>query len=438
MRTPELRGLPLAGSLFAVWRDRLGVVTAARELGGVASFHMGRRRLYVVNDPLHVRHVLVDNEINYRKGVGLDHARSLLGEGLLTSEGEVWRRQRKRVEPAFARARINDYTPVMRTATDELLARWERPARARTPIDLSAELRALTLEIFMRTLFETRAGESAQAVERALTLLLDEAIRRMLLPLPRSERLRTRRARRVERALALLGRQVDELLARRSAGVGGAGSDLLSALVAAREERGAGIGRAPLPASTRAQDEHGCTRLRDELLTLIVAGHETTAVALSWTLYLLGTHPRVAEDVRVDRSQLRPVVKEALRMYPPVWLIPRRTIAADQLGGHAIPAGADVLISPYALHRDPRAWDRPESFSPARFDVAGPQRIYLPFGLGPRNCVGSAFALVEIELVLSAILDRYRLRPAESRRPRPNPLLTLRPPDPFPFSVEAV
>lgn len=399
MTTPELRGLPLAGSLVAVWRDRLGVVTAARELGEVARFRMGRRWVYVVNDPGHVRHVLVDNEANYRKGIGLDHARPLLGDGLLTSEGEVWRRQRERVEPAFARARMADYTPVMRTATDELLARWERAAHERTPIDLGAELRGLTLEIFMRTLFDTRAGDGAQALERALTLLLDEAMRRMLLPLPRSQRLRTRRARRVERALALLTRQVDELSARRSAGAVGAGS---------------------------------------ELLTLIVAGHETTAVALSWTLYLLGTHPHVAEDVRDDRSQLRPVVKEALRMYPPVWLIPRRAIAADQLGRHPIPAGADVLISPYALHRDPQTWERPASFSPARFGVAGPPRTYLPFGLGPRNCVGSAFALVEIELVLNAILDRYRLRPVDSRRPRPNPLLTLRPPDPFPFTVEAI
>lgn len=421
MTTPELRGLPLAGSLVAVWRDRLGVVTAARELGGVARFRMGRRWLYVVSDPRHVRHVLVGNEANYRKGIGLDHARPLLGEGLLTSEGEVWRRQRERVEPAFARARIADYTPVMRTATDELLARWEGAARARAPIDLSAELRALTLEIFMRTLFATRAGDGAQALERALTLLLDEAIRRMLLPLPRSERLRTRRTRRVGRALALLSRQVDELRARRSTDPEGAGADLLSALVAAHDESGAGI-----------------ERVRDELLTLIVAGHETTAVALSWTLYLLGTHPQVAEDVRDDRSRLRPVVKEALRMYPPVWVMPRRAIEADQLDRHAIPAGADVLISPYALHHDPRVWDRPESFSPARFGVAGPPRIYLPFGLGPRNCVGSAFAMVEVELVLNAILDRYRLRPADSRRPRPNPLLTLRPPDPFPFSIEAV
>ncbi len=413
MATPELRGLPLAGSLLDVWRDRLGVVRAASALGDVACFRMGRRRLYLASDPRHVRHVLVEYQDNYRKGIGLEHARPLLGDGLLTSEERAGGASASASSPlSGGRSSLPTWRRCRPRRMSCSTAGSGRSRQARQSISAPNCARS-RFEIFLRTLFEAHAGADSSKLERALTLLLDEAIRRMLLPVPRPERLRTPRARRVQRALALLDEQVDALVARRPAP-----ANLLSTLVTAHRDQ------------DRAQ-------LRDELLTLIVAGHETTAVALSWTLYLLGVHPDVAEDVRADRSLLRPVVKEALRLYPPVWLIPRRAVEADRLGRHRIPAGADVLISPYTLHRDPSLWDRPETFSPARFADARPPSAYLPFGIGPRNCVGSAFALVEIELVLGAIVDRFRLRPAAPGRPAPNPLLTLRPPDPFPFRMTA-
>lgn len=437
--TPMVRGHPLIGSLLEIWRDRLGFVASARNHGDVVRFRMGAKTLYLVNDPSHVKYVLADHAENYHKGIGLEDARPLLGEGLLTSEGSTWEGQRKLVEPMLERRRVEAYVPTISAVAEQMLVRWGQASRAGTCIDLGAEMRDLTLEILNRALFAASPGASGPGVGEALTIVLEEATRRMLSPVPHVEWAPTRRSHRLRRALGFLDEVVGRMIRERSGG--DSRGDLLSALV-----------------SGRAAHPNGAVQLRQEILTLLLAGHETTAVTLTWTLYLLATHPAVEHDLRADLGRtshgeppgllqatrsllLRTIVKEALRLYPPVWLLPRRAIADDVVGQHLIPAGADVLISPYALHRDSTLWPRPEEFLPARFLGADAVRVpytYLPFGMGPRRCVGVSFAMAEIQLVLTAVLSQFRLRPVRqgTQMPKPRPLLTLRPPEPFRFRLE--
>lgn len=395
---PEVPGQPVIGSLLDVRKDRLAFVTSALRVGEVARFRMGRRWLHLVNDQTLARHVLVDRADNYRKGIGLEEARPILGDGLLTSEGATWRRQRDSIEPVMRSTRMDDYVPVMEGAAAEMLERWSATSRSGGTIDVDAEMRRLTLDILIRSLFR-RAPERTDALGRALTLVLDDSVRRMLSPFPAIGRLPRRRSLRVRRALRSIDAQV------RALGT---------------------TPRTPSPA---------------EIVSLLVAGHETTAVALSWTLYLIGVHPDTERELRSGapqrRAKLRRTIRESLRLYPPVWLIPRRAVSGDRLGPYRIPGGAEVLVSPFALQRDPRVWSEADRFRPDRFNADDGSRasVFLPFGLGPRRCVGTSFALTEMEVALTSILDRVRLRPAFAGVPTPNPMLTLRPPEPFEFRL---
>lgn len=427
---PGPRGHPLVGSLWQVWRDRLGLMSAAvREHGDAVRITMGPKALYLFNHPDHARHILSENHGNYRKGIGLVHARRALGDGLLTSDGDRWRHQRQAVQPAFARDRIAATADVIGDETERMLARWRlQPAGT---VDLVSELTSLTLGVLGRSLLRVDLGASDRIGE-AFHAVQDQAMFEMMtlsavpawLPLPRQ--LRFRAARRE------LGRLVDRLVAERTARGGGAGDDLLARLLAS-------TGRDPDPRAGRR-------RLRDELVTLLLAGHETTASTLGWTWYLVERHPEVyrrmhAEAVEVlgdrrpsypDLARLRyttQVVEEAIRLYPPVWMLTRRAVREDRVGGHRVPAGADVLICPYTMHRNPAFWDDPEGFDPDRFDPDAardrPRYAYIPFGAGPRVCVGSYLGLLEAVLVAAMIAREFRLyRP--SRAPvRPEPMLSL-------------
>lgn len=421
----------LLGELLQVRRDRLDFVArVTREFGDVVRFRMGFRVLHLVSQPDSIRHVLQDNRKNYRKGLGLAEAKRFLGEGLTTSEGEVWSKQRHLIQPAFHRRRVAAFSSVVTEQTSTMLAGWRSHAERQESIDIAFEMMQLTLEIAMRAMFNVRVRNLGE-IGAAFTIALRDAMDRMasivLLPdwLPLPGRIRFRRA------LRTLHNTVDTIIEKHRQAAG-----MHELLLSATEHL-------LLYGDNEKAQKQGA---RDQVLTILLAGHETTAVSLAWTLYVLSRHPwawlgikaevdrvlggRVPTDEDIPQlTWTRMVFEESLRLYPPVWLIPRRSISDDELGGYRIPADSEVLISPYVMHRHPEYWDRPEVFDPERFSPDSAPRsryIYFPFGAGPRACVGKSFAMMEALLILAQVVQRYRLEMESGFMVEPEPLLTLR------------
>ena len=426
--------------LLDMSRDRLGMMTAAaRTYGDAARLPVGHKTLYFFNDPDLVKHVLADNSANYRKGIGLVHARRALGDGLLTSEGELWRKQRRVIQPSFQSRRIAAQISVVAEETAALVERLRRRG-GDGPVDVVTEMTGLTLGVLGRTLLDEDLS-SLESIGDAFTAVQDQAMFELetlsALPawVPHARQRRFRRAR-----LRLQG-IVDELVARRDDVAGR--DDVLSRLILS-------TGAEP-DARVRRQ------RLRDELVTLLLAGHETTASTLGWTLHLVDRHPDVgerlhAEAVEVlgdglpvleDLHRLRyttMVVEEALRLYPPVWLLPRLATAADRVGPYHVPPGSDVLVSPYTMHRNPRFWPDPDRFDPTRFTSGKaadrPRYAYIPFGAGPRVCVGSSLGMMEAVVALAMLSRALRLAALPGHEVVPEPMLSLRIRGGLPMTVE--
>jgi cytochrome P450 len=430
------------GALADINADPLRFLAEAAELGDVVRFRVGPYRVFLLRHPDAIQHVLVDNSKSYDKRTrGYDALRSLLGNGLLTSEGEMWRRQRRIAQPAFHRQRVAEFARVMVELTQDMLGRWLDVAALGRTIDMTHEMTALTLRIVARTLLSAEVRDHAEEVGRAVTLFsryADEAVSSVLpLGFPTPLRLRTREATR--KLDALIHAMIDE---RRKDGR--ERGDLLDMLMHARDGE----------TGERMTDR----QLRDEVMTIFLAGHETTANALAWTFYLLSLHPGVERRVRAELdavlggrapefddlpklTTLTAVIKESMRLYPPAWMIERRAAADDVVGGYRIPAGSVVLMSPYITHRHPGLWPNPEGFDPDRFvpeaERARPRYAYFPFGGGPRLCIGQPFAMLEGVLVLATILQRYRLSLVPGHPVVPDPLVTLRPRGGILMRVEA-
>jgi cytochrome P450 len=418
--------------------DRLAMMTGLMAYGDAAHVALGPKALYFFNHPDYVKHVLADNPGNYHKGIGLIEARRALGDGLLTSEGELWREQRRMIQPAFAHKRISAQAGTVAREAARLVDRLAAPRDE--PVDVLRELTVFTLGVLGHTLLDTELGAFG-SVDRAFESVQDQAMFEMVtlsmvpswLPLPRQ--LRFRRARRY------LQHVVDSLVAERVAADGQrpGGDDVLARLIAAPEV--------------------GQQRMRDELLTLLLAGHETTASTLGWTFHLLSQHREVAERLRAeavevlgdrlpehaDLAKLRytgSVLAEAMRLYPPVWILPRLAQGDDEIGGYHVPAGADVLVSPYTLHRHPEYWPDPLRFDPDRFDpdrsAGRPRYAYIPFGAGPRFCVGNSLGMMEATMVLAMVSRRLRLDAVRGHRVVPEPMLSLRIRGGLPMRVHAV
>ncbi len=429
---PGPRGSVLFGSLSSFRKDRLRfLVELTQVYGDVVRFRVGTRWVYLLNDPACIQHVLQTNARNYVKGRGLEKAKDLLGEGLLTSEGDFWLRQRWLIQPIFHRQRIASFAETMVRCASEMLDRWEPLAARAEPFDVHGEMMRLTLRIVGLTLFSTEVGDKADVVGRALPIVL-EYTSEVAGGLGFFEHLPTRERRQYERALRELDGVVYGLIERRRRGES-QGEDLLEMLLRAQDDEGRGM--------TDRQ-------LRDEVMTLFLAGHETTANTLTWTLYLLSLHPGVARRLREELaaslggcpptvddlpklSYLSRVIDESMRVLPAVWTISRRAVGQDTVGGYRIPANAPVLLSQWAMHRHPRYWPNPEGFDPDRFlpEVAAerPRFAFFPFSGGPRQCIGNSFALQEAALVLAALLQRYRLDLVPGHRVELEPLITLRP-----------
>lgn len=439
---PGPRYLTPFAAARAMRPDPLGFVTRlAREWGDVVCVRMGPIAVHMFFHPDDVRHVLQEHNQRYVKGPIIARAKVLIGEGLFTSEGSFWRRQRRLAQPAFHRERIAGLVDTMVACTAERLDAWRPVGPAGEAIDVAAEMSELTLTVVGRTLFGADLSASAADVGRALRVALagtaDRALEWMVAPMW----VPTRKNRRLRAAIATLDRVVYDVIARRRrAGV--VRDDLLGMLMEARD---ADTGEGMTP-----------RQLRDEVMTFFLAGHETTANALSWALYLLARHPEAEERLRAEVETVlgdrppaaadvpalafaRAVVEEAMRLYPPVWGIGRQAVEPDEIRGVQLPAGALVNLSPWVTHRHPAFWWDPERFDPDRFLPPAaqdrPRFAYFPFSGGPRLCIGETFALVEAVVVLAMLVQRHRLVLPAGHTAAPEVSLTLRPAGGLPMRV---
>lgn len=422
--------------------DPIGTVAQRFErYGDIYRVQFADSALYVLRHPDHSRDVLVNEASAFGKGhTAFVRLGTVLGDSLLTSDGESWRRQRRLVQPAFAPVRLAEYAEVM---VDEAAHSAETLARSSGAVrDLSTAMTELTLRIVARTLFGHRA-DASPGVARAMTSLNESFGSPELLPavLPTPGRLRMRRA------VAQLDATVYAMIERRSSELSRAQErprDLLQRLLDARDEED-GRGLSP-------------KEVRDQLVTLYLAGHDTTSHALSWTFYLLSQNPEAQRTLeeelqrvlggRAPRYEDLPalgyteqVIKEAMRIYPPVMAIPRRVLRDVTIGGYAMPAGSEVVIWTYRAHHDPRFYPAPERFMPERFDAehsaARPKHAYLPFGAGQRACIGQAFAMIEAQLIVATFVQRLSLRYAGKRPPALRLGVTLAPKGGLPMHVAA-
>jgi cytochrome P450 len=425
-------------SLYRPLRDnRLGTLRRlASEYGDVVSFRVGRQRLVLLNHPDHVEDVLVTRARLFKKGRALERAKGLLGEGLLTSEGTFHLRQRRLAQPAFHRQRIAGYAAAMVRHARLTADRWH----AGDVLDIAAEMNRLTLTIVGETLLGTDVESDAAGVRDALTAVL-EAFQITMSPFAAVlERLPLPSVRRYRRAQAALDRIIYRIIEERRKHPDDRG-DLLSMLLLARDDEQDG-------------DTSGAgmsdSQVRDEAMTMFLAGHETTANALTWSWHLLAQHPdverRMHEEIDAELGNRTPtaddvarlgftrlVLAESMRLYPPAWGIGRRALKDVEIGGYTIPKGTVVLVSQYLLHRDARFFPDPERFDPDRWQ---PERsggkglknpAYFPFGRGTRVCIGEPFAWMEGVLVLATLGRRWRLEQLDQRPVGLKPAITLRP-----------
>lgn len=425
---PGPRGLPWIGSFLDARRDILGLLAGGVERHGpTVRFRMGPFRLVLINRPEDVRHVLVQNRDNYRKSPSYEILKTVLGNGLITSEGDFWKRQRKLAQPAFHHQSLAGFADTMGRLSAELAADWRRTPGVR---DIHGEMMHVTLRIVGHTLMSTELGDDAGDIRAALDVVLafaNEIEQFLFLPewLPTPGKIRARRA--IESLDKIVYRLIRERRRAESPG-----TDLLGMLMAATDDG----------------DQMTDQQLRDELITLILAGHETTANALTFTFLLLARHPEINARLRAELDEVlgdrlptledlkslsytEQVIREAMRIYPPVWMIERIAVDPDELGGYHVPAGHLIGISPWTLHRDPEVYPDPARFDPERFTeaaVAERNRYsYLPFGGGQRTCIGNAFAIMEAKIILATLASRVDVELADKRRIELEPSITLRP-----------
>jgi cytochrome P450 len=421
-------------SLLAEFRrDRLKFYLDLAKFGDVVRIRVGRTCFHFVSHPEHVKYVLQDNAQNYGRSSLMLMLKAALGEGLLTSEGDVWRRQRRLAQPAFHRQRLGAVATIRTECTQAMLERWDMSAKRQQPLEVLAEMNHLTNLITSQTLFSTDLGEEVEAVREAQQRFLAHFNYRFDHFLTWPERVPTPRNLRFRRAMRTLDRVACSIIEQRRKDPRDRG-DLLSMLMQARDEE-TGEGMSDL-------------QLRDEVVTFMGAGSETTAVLLAWVWYLLSRHPEVDRKLRVELAEVlagrvptaaelprlkytRMVIEETLRLYPPAWGMSRSVRADDEIAGYHIPADTIMALSPYVTHRDPRFWENPEGFDPERFtaerSAKRPRYACFPFSGGPRQCIGNEFALMEATLVVATVAQQYRLHLVPGHPVEPYPVFTLRP-----------
>ena len=427
----------LLGSLADLRRDPLGTfLQFAQDHGDVVDIRVGPRRITLVTHPEDIKHILVKNHKNYGKQTRSFRAlRHFLGQGLLTSEGASWLRQRRIAAPAFHRERVSALSNKMSAATEAMLREWDTKQPKGLPVEMHGEMNYLALKIAGDTLLSTDITDTADGIGQSLDVLLrytQKSLTRftgvpLAVPTPRN--------RRVLAARHTLEKVIDQIIDDRRNGKEPS-ADLLTMLMEARDEDG---------------ESMTSRQLRDEMVTMLIAGHETTANGLTWVWYLLSRNPVIAQRVHneVDTvlegrtptandllrlSYTTCVIKETMRLFPPVWMISRNAIEADRLREHKIPKGRIVVMSPYVTHRREDLWTDSGRFNPDRFsneDESQRDRFaYFPFGGGPRQCIGNGFAMMEMQLIVAMVMQRFELIFAGNGEVKPEPLVTLRPESP--------
>jgi len=447
---PGILARLIGGDLTALAADPLGEFVRRSRQGGVVPMQIGLARGHLVSDPAVVRHVLLDNIDNYDKRTpAFDAVRVVLGNGMLTSGGAFWKRQRRIAQPAFHGESVRHFAPVITRLAAETAAEWERGAAAGEPVDACTDMMRVTLRIVAETLFGDDLAGSAAEINRVFPVILGCLAARIASPIRPPMWLPTANNRRLRPALASLNSIVERLITtkRRRLAEGAAlqdgHRDLLTILMLARD--------------TETGEAMSDAQLRDEVMTLMIAGHETTANALSWMWYLLDRHPDEQARLRAELAaatggrpplvedlprlpRLKAVIQETLRLYPPAWMFDRRALGPDDLAGTKVATGDLVIFCPYAIHRLPELWHDPEAFRPERFEAGHEEQknkfAYLPFSAGPRTCIGNSFAMIEAQIIMGTLLSRFRARLADPSPITPRPRVMLRPSRPVVLQLE--
>jgi len=421
----------------------------AKEYGNVVRLHLGPRPMFFVTGPKGVEHILQSNQHSYQ-GFNYSHVqlRPLLGNGLLTSEGEIWYKHRQLAQQAFHKTQLEKISALMAVTIKNFLEQWEIRVGSKATIDIGAEMGLITLSVVSESLFGTKMGDRATQVRDAWPLVMDHLVWRIFNPLRVPEHLPLYGNRRYQKSLGLLNESIYSLISEHRTAAQG-DENLLGMLIAARDQK----------LDIQLDDQE----LRDEVMTVFLAGHETCANALTWTFYLLARHPevqeRLAEEASValagraagyaDLERLpyaAMVFNEALRLYPPAWIMARDVLHDDEVEGWHIPAGSLVFLSPYVTHRLTEYWNDPLGFNPLHFSPenssARPRFAYFPFGGGQRQCLGKNFALIEAQMALPMLVQKYRFSMEEpsvgraSQRGMPYPAYNMRPQKPILLKLE--
>jgi len=435
-QAPRARALPPGPKLSllqraAYWpgRDMLAFITKlARSYGDVVTYRIGGETIFLVSDPHHIKEILVTQNRNFTKSRGLERTKRLLGNGLLTSEGAMHLRQRRLMQPAFHRERIVGYGQTMAAYADRTRQQW----RDGETLDVAQEMMRLTLSIAGKTLFDVDIEKQAAEVGRAMNDVMESFWTTMLPLVDFLERMPIPKLRRAKAGRARLDKIIYGMIAERRAS-GRDHGDLLSMLLNAQDEDDGGV-------MTDKQ-------VRDEAMTILLAGHETTANALTWTWYLISQSPEVETRLHEEIDGVlqgrlpgvadlpglaftEKVVTEAMRLYPPAWIVGRRAIAEFAIGEYVAPPRTIMIMSPYILHHDARYYADPDRFHPdrwtAEFKATLPQFAYFPFGGGPRRCIGESFAWMELVLVVATIAQQWTLDLVPGHPVEPQPVVTLR------------
>ena len=425
------------GPLGAFVRDPLGFQLQAREqFGDVFRFRIGPIVNHFLYHPEHIRRVLHEQQKNYLRGWHYRLMRRHFGDSLTVSEGTLWLRQRRLAQPAFHRQRLAEYADVMVDAASELAVRWQALGPNET-VEARREMSRVALAITSRTLFDRDVSHEADEVGKAFVVLGQYFEHRFNHPVSAPPTwVPTPMNRRFAKAVSTLNQLVAEMVRERRRDEADRG-DLLSMLIQARDEE----------TGEKMTDE----QLRSVMVNFLLAGYETTTTALTWTWYLLASHASVRQRVReevkavigdrlpraADAAQLhltRAVIQESMRLYPPIWIVPRRVVADDEIGGFRIPARSTVYLCPYITHRHPEFWPAPEVFDPDRFTVDGsadrPKGAYFPFLSGPHQCIGADFALLEMQLVVARLLQEFDVTIVPGQAVKPTASLGLWPSGP--------
>jgi cytochrome P450 len=413
-----------------------------RKYGDVVRFTLFIWPTVFINHPDHIKYVLQGNHRNYDKDVLMFRiSRPLVGNGLVSAVGgNDWLRQRRLVQPAFHHRRIAALGTLMTDATNAMLQRWQTYACERQVFDVAKEMTNLTLQIVSKSLFNVDVSSEANTLRQAFLQTNAFLVEYFSIPFPPLF-IPTTRNRRFCSAIQTAEAIVYEIIRDRRQQQEDRG-DLLSMLLDAVDENGQGM-----------NDK----QLRDEVITLLAAGHETSANALTWTWYLLTQHPEVEERLHAELNQVlagriptvedlsqlnytRMILEEAMRLYPPVWMLMRRAIQDDEIGGYHVPANSYILWSPYIAHRHPDFWEKPEQFYPEHFSIEysakRPRHAYMPFSSGPRICIGNTFAMTEMQLILATIVQQYKVSLAPGYHVELEPLFTLHPKNGVLVSIE--